>query len=217
MKNGKNAFNKANLRNQGLEALNSLREGDVMKNEDEINQDVVEFTTVVETPVIANDNAETQVNVQQKDEKIVKNFKNDNAPKAKEKSLSELLDEKFGIMSAGLNEAVSKNMNIISSKVGNISKSVEELKGDVEKLKSIKILTADDVEKQIRAALNVAETNTKDKGAEALASDESTDTTSVENKEEEKEGMSCAAKVGIATVVGGVIGYAIKAIMSSGE
>lgn len=229
-------YNKADLRNTGLMALASLKEtgGENVTKVENVENDTVSNSTTV------ND-----VKAEVKEVKV-KPATVDNAgevkPKlknGKEKSLSELLDEKFGIINDGLQKSVEKSFNTFNSKVGQIAKDVNDLtstvngikeevatiksnsisKSEVEELVNSAISDAKliDIEQKVKEAVEAVDASKIDtkQTVEELAAELAGKET---NKEEEKSsGISCGVKVGIATGIGVALGYAIKAILSSGE
>ncbi len=228
-------YNKADLRNTGLMALASLKETGGEND-------------TVTNPATVNDIKEVKpVTVDNAGEVKVKPVTVDNAgevkvkpSKGKEKSLSELLDEKFGIINDGLQKSVEKSFNTFNSKVGQIAKDVGELtstvngikeevatiksnsisKSEVEKMVNSAIADAKliDIEQKVKEAVDAVDSSKIDtkQTVEELAAELAS---KPENKEEEEKssGISCGVKVGIATGIGVALGYAIKAILSSGE
>lgn len=227
-------YNKADLRNTGLMTLASLKETGGEND-------------TVTNPATVNDIKEVKpVTVDNAGEVKVKPATVDNAgevkpkpSKGKEKSLSELLDEKFGIINDGLQKSVEKSFNTFNSKVGQIAKDVNDLastvngikeevatiksnsisKSEVEDLVNSAIADAKliDIEEKVKEAVEAVDSSKIDtkQTVEELAAELAS---KPENKEEEKSsGISCGVKVGIATGIGVALGYAIKAILSSGE
>lgn len=227
-------YNKADLRNTGLMALASLKEtggeNDTVTNPATVN-DIKEVK-----PVTVDNAGEVKV----KPDTV--NNAGEVKPKpskGKEKSLSELLDEKFGIINDGLQKSVEKSFNTFNSKVGQIAKDVNDLastvngikeevatiksnsisKSEVEKMVNSAIADAKliDIEQKVKEAVEAVDSSKIDtkQTVEELAAELAS---KPENKEEEKSsGISCGVKVGIATGIGVALGYAIKAILSSGE
>lgn len=226
-------YNKADLRNTGLMALASLKEtggeNDTVTNPATVN-DIKEVK-----PVTVDNAGEVKVKPATANTGEVKpKLKN-----GKEKTLSELLDEKFGIINDGLQKSVEKSFNTFNSKVGQIAKDVGELtstvngikeevatiksnsisKSEVEKMVNSAIADAKliDIEQKVKEAVDAVDSSKIDtkQTVEELAAELAS---KPENKEEEKSsGISCGVKVGIATGIGVALGYAIKAILSSGE
>ena len=242
-------YNKADLRNTGLMALASLKEtggeNDTVTNPATVN-DIKEVKPVtvdnagevkVKTATVVNAAGEVKVKPA-----TVDNAAGEVKPKlknGKEKSLSELLDEKFGIINDGLQKSVEKSFNTFNSKVGQIAKDVNDLastvngikeevatiksnsisKSEVEKMVNSAIADAKliDIEEKVKEAVEAVDSSKIDtkQTVEELAAELAS---KPENKEEEKSsGISCGVKVGIATGIGVALGYAIKAILSSGE
>lgn len=233
-------YNKADLRNTGLMALASLKEtggeNDTVANPATVN-DIKEVK-----PATVDNAGEVKpkpVNVENTEPKVSGEVK----PKHKrEKTLSELLDEKFGIINDGLQKSVDKSFNTFNSKVGQIAKDVSELastvngikeevatiksnaitKSEVEELVNSAIADAKliDIDEKVKEAVKAVDSSkidtkqTVEELAEELAAEAGKDA----GKEDEKSsGISCGVKVGIATGIGVALGYAIKAILSSGE
>ena len=231
-------YNKADLRNTGLMALASLKEtgGESIENDIVTNPATVNDIKEVKVKPVTVDNAgEVKVKPATANTGEVKpKLKN-----GKEKTLSELLDEKFGIINDGLQKSVEKSFNTFNSKVGQIAKDVNDLtstvngikeevatiksnsisKSEVEKMVNSAIADAKliDIEEKVKEAVEAVDSSKIDtkQTVEELAAELAS---KPENKEEEKSsGISCGVKVGIATTVGVALGYAIKAILSSGE
>lgn len=229
-------YNKADLRNTGLMALASLKETGGESIENDIVTNPATVNDIKEVKPVTVDNAgEVKVKPATANTGEVKpKLKN-----GKEKTLSELLDEKFGIINDGLQKSVEKSFNTFNSKVGQIAKDVGELtstvngikeevatiksnsisKSEVEKMVNSAIADAKliDIEEKVKEAVEAVDSSKIDtkQTVEELAAELAS---KPENKEEEKSsGISCGVKVGIATGIGVALGYAIKAILSSGE
>ena len=235
-------YNKSELRNTGLMALASLKEtggeNDTVANPATVN-DIKEVK-----PATVDNAGEVKpklkpVNVENTEPKVSGEVK----PKHKrEKTLSELLDEKFGIMTDGLQKSVDKSFNTFNSKVGQIAKDVNDLastvnsiKEDVENLKKRESITKSEVEELVNSAIadaKLIDIDEKVKEAveavdsskidtkqtvEELAEELAAEDKKAAKEEEKSSGISCGVKVGIATGIGVALGYAIKAILSSGE
>lgn len=229
-------YNKADLRNTGLMALASLKETGGESIENDIVTNPATVNDIKEVKPVTVDNAgEVKVKpVTANTGEVKPKLKN-----GKEKTLSELLDEKFGIINDGLQKSVEKSFNTFNSKVGQIAKDVGELtstvngikeevatiksnsisKSEVEKMVNSAIADAKlvDIEEKVKEAVEAVDSSKIDtkQTVEELAAELAS---KPENKEEEKSsGISCGVKVGIATGIGVALGYAIKAILSSGE